>query len=106
MRQQQEVVEEEGPQLPGALGFLQAAAVQQLARAQAVGQRVKRQVLERQESNYKVVMCAIFSFIFSCFLTWVQVGALIQPNVQLKARTKSFSLSFCSILFTSREQSS
>lgn len=46
VRQQEEVAEEEGPQLPGAFAFLEAAAVQQLARPEAVGQRVKDQVLE------------------------------------------------------------
>lgn len=67
MRQEQEVVEEEGPQLPGAFGFLEAAAVQQLARPQAVGQRVKNQVLEREKSEYGVVMGGTFGFLFACF---------------------------------------
>lgn len=40
-RQEEEVVEEEGPQLPGAFGLVEAAAVQQLARPEAVGERVK-----------------------------------------------------------------
>lgn len=36
--QEQEVVEEEGPQFPAALGLVQTAAVQQLARSQAIGE--------------------------------------------------------------------
>lgn len=50
VRQEEEVVEEEGPQLPGALGLLEAAAVQQPARPQAVCERVKNQVLEGESS--------------------------------------------------------
>lgn len=49
--EEQEVAEEEGPQLPAAFGFVQAAAVQQLARPEAVGQRVEDQVLEENAST-------------------------------------------------------
>lgn len=66
VRQQQEVVEEEGPQLPGAFGFLEAAAVQQPARPQAAGQRVKNQVLQREESDNGVLIGGIFSFTYAC----------------------------------------
>lgn len=54
VRQEEEVVEEEGPQLPGAFGLVEAAAVQQPARPEAAGQRVEDQALK---SEYKVVMC-------------------------------------------------
>ena len=36
MREEEEIAEEESPQLPAALGFTQAAAVEQLARPEAV----------------------------------------------------------------------
>lgn len=51
VREEEEIAEEESPQLPAALGFVQAAAVQQLARPQAVGQRVEDQVLEENAST-------------------------------------------------------
>lgn len=54
VRQEEEVVEEEGPQLPGAFGLVEAAAVQQPARPEAAGQRVEDQALK---SESKVVMC-------------------------------------------------
>lgn len=43
--EQQEVVEEEGPQLLVALGLVEPAAVEELAWAQAVGEGVEDQVL-------------------------------------------------------------
>lgn len=49
MRQEEEVIEEEGPQLPGAFGLVEAATVQQLARPEAAGQRVEDQVLEPED---------------------------------------------------------
>lgn len=49
--EEEEVAEEESPQLPAAFGFVQAAAVQQLARPQAVSQRVEDQVLEENAST-------------------------------------------------------
>lgn len=49
--EQQEVVEEESPQLPAAFGFVKPAAVQQLARPEAVGQRVKDQVLKQRRGG-------------------------------------------------------
>lgn len=51
VREQEEVVEEESPQLPAAFGFVKPAAVQQLARPEAVGQRVKDQVLKQRRAN-------------------------------------------------------
>lgn len=51
VREQEEVVEEESPQLPAAFGFVKPAAVQQLARPEAVGQRVKDQVLKQRRVN-------------------------------------------------------
>lgn len=44
--EEEEIVEEESPQLPAAFGFVKPAAVQQLARPEAVRQRVEDQVLE------------------------------------------------------------
>lgn len=51
MCEEEEVAEEESPQLPAALGFVKPAAVQQLARPEAVRQRVEDQVLEDSGSN-------------------------------------------------------
>lgn len=46
VREEEEIVEEESPQLPAAFGFVKPAAVEQLARPEAVSQRVEDQVLE------------------------------------------------------------
>lgn len=49
--EEEEVAEEESPQLPAAFGFVKPAAVQQLARPEAVRQRVEDQVLEDSASS-------------------------------------------------------
>lgn len=49
--EEEEIAEEESPQLPAAFGFVQTAAVQQLARPEAVSQRVEDQVLEKKAST-------------------------------------------------------
>lgn len=41
MCEEEEVIEEENPQFPAAFGFVQPAAVEQLARSEAVSQRVE-----------------------------------------------------------------
>lgn len=46
MCEEEEIIEEESPQLPAAFGFVKSATVQQLARPEAVRQRVEDQVLE------------------------------------------------------------
>lgn len=52
MCEEEEIAEEESPQLPAAFGFLKPPAVEQLARPEAVSQRVEDQVLkERQEES-------------------------------------------------------
>lgn len=51
MCEEQEIAEEESPQLPAAFGFVKPAAVQQLARPEAVSQRVEDQVLEESAST-------------------------------------------------------
>lgn len=49
MREEQEVIEEESPQLPAALGFVKPTAVEQLARPEAISQRVEDQVLKHSK---------------------------------------------------------
>lgn len=49
--EEEEIAEEESPQLPAAFGLVQTAAVQQLARPEAVSQRVEDQVLEENAST-------------------------------------------------------
>lgn len=49
--EEQEIAEEESPQLPAAFGFVKSAVVQQLARPEAVSQRVEDQVLEESAST-------------------------------------------------------
>lgn len=51
MCEEEEIAEEESPQLPAAFGLVKSAAVQQLARPEAVGQRVEGQVLEDSGST-------------------------------------------------------
>lgn len=46
MCEEEEIVEEESPQLPAAFGFIKPAAVEQLARPEAISQRVEDQVLK------------------------------------------------------------
>lgn len=48
MCEEEEVIEEESPQLSAAFGFVQSAAVEQLARPEAISQRVEDQVLEER----------------------------------------------------------
>lgn len=47
LRQEQEVIEEEAIELLVALGLVELPAVQELARAQAVGHRVEYQLLKQ-----------------------------------------------------------
>lgn len=49
VREEQEVIEEESPQLPAALGFVKPTAVEQLARPEAISQRVEDQVLKHSK---------------------------------------------------------
>lgn len=51
MCEEEEIAEEESPQLPAAFGFVKSAAVQQLARPEAVRERVEDQVLENSGST-------------------------------------------------------
>lgn len=53
--EEEEIAEEESPQLPAALGFVNPAAVQQLARPEAVRQRVEDQVLEDRSPRLVLV---------------------------------------------------
>lgn len=53
MCEQKEIIEEESPQLSAAFGFVESAAVEQLAGPEAVSQRVEDQMLQekRKESS-------------------------------------------------------
>ena len=46
--EEEEIVEEESPQLSAALGFVKPAAVEQLARPEAISERVEDQVLKER----------------------------------------------------------
>lgn len=83
VREQEEIAEEEGPQLPAAFGFVQPTAVQQLARPEAVGERVEDQVLNERggesegfpKTMLRVVLeasvCAEFTSIGPSHWTWL-----------------------------------
>lgn len=53
MCEEEEVIEEESPQLPAAFGFVKPTAVQQLARPEAISQRVEDQVLKERGEDSK-----------------------------------------------------
>lgn len=53
MCEEDEIIEEESPQLPAAFGFVQPAAVKQLARPEAISQRVKDQMLKEKRRENK-----------------------------------------------------
>lgn len=63
--EEKEIVEEENPQLPAALGFVQSTTVEQLARPEAVRQGVKDQVLEERQSG-DVLLCLTLTY--SCVI--------------------------------------
>lgn len=65
MCEEKEIVEEENPQLPAALGFVQSTTVEQLARPEAVRQGVKDQVLEERQSG-DVLLCLTLTY--SCVI--------------------------------------
>ena len=49
MCEEEEIIEEESPQLPAAFGFVQPTAVEQLAWPEAISQRVEDQVLGERD---------------------------------------------------------
>ena len=53
MCEEKEIIEEESPQLPAAFGFVQPTAVEQLARPEAISQRVEDQVLKEKGRESK-----------------------------------------------------
>ena len=53
MCEEKEIIEEESPQLPAAFGFVQPTAVEQLARPEAISQRVEDQVLKEKRRESK-----------------------------------------------------
>lgn len=54
MCEEEEIIEEESPQLPAAFGLVKPTAVVQLARPEAISQRVEDQVLEERREESKV----------------------------------------------------
>lgn len=48
MCEEEEIIKEESPQLPAAFGFVQPTTVEQLARPEAISQRVEDQVLKER----------------------------------------------------------
>lgn len=46
MCEEEEIIEEESPELPAAFGFIKPTTVEQLARPEAISQRVEDQVLK------------------------------------------------------------
>lgn len=60
MCEEEKIIEEESPQLPAAFGFVKPTAVEQLARPEAISQRVEDQVLKESKAilrrgNYQVL---------------------------------------------------
>lgn len=53
MCEEEKIVEEESPQLPAAFGFVEPTAVEQLARPEAVSQRIEDQVLQERQGDSK-----------------------------------------------------
>lgn len=48
MCEEEEIIKEENPQLPAAFGFVKTSAVEQLARPQAISERVEDQILKEK----------------------------------------------------------
>lgn len=69
MCEEEEIIEEESPQFPAAFGLVQPTAVEQLARPEAVSQRVEDQVLGESREGSTIRLRRV---------TWREGNSLVQ----------------------------
>lgn len=93
MCEEEEIIEEENPQLPAAFGFVKPAAVEQLARPEAISQRVEDQVLEEREEGCREgrkLSSTASASVKNCFAA-VCAFVLVTDSVNSAVKEKCYS---------------